>query len=219
LGPALQPPSTAPYSEVLLAAPPSDRTPDSITLSPAWRGWQRLAKRALDIVVSATLLVLLMPLLLLIALIIRLDSPGNPLFRQTRLGKNGKPFTFLKFRGMVKDAEAQLADLAHLNEVDGPIFKIKEDPRLTRVGKFLRRSSLDELPQLWNVLCGEMSLIGPRPPIPSEVMVWQVSGRSKLTFEEMVRLDIEYIERWTIWLDLRIAYGTVAAVFSSKGAY
>jgi lipopolysaccharide/colanic/teichoic acid biosynthesis glycosyltransferase len=173
----------------------------------------------------------------LIAIIIRIDSHGSPLFRQTRCGKDGKPFRFLKFRGMVKDAEALLAEIEHLNEAQGPIFKIKEDPRVTRVGRFIRRTSLDELPQLFNVLRGEMSLVGPRPPIPSEVLryepwqrnrlrcspgitgLWQVSGRSELSFDDMVRLDIEYIQQWTLWLDFQILFRTVATVVSTKGAY
>ena len=208
-----------------------------LTYSPAWDGWQRFAKRALDIAVATIVLLLLAPLLALIALAIRLDSRGPIIFRQVRCGKDGRQFVFLKFRGMVAEAESLQAQLAHRNEADGPIFKIKDDPRLTRVGRLLRRTSLDELPQLWNVLRGDMSLVGPRPPVPSEVAqyapgqearllvpggisgLWQVSGRSELSFNDMVRLDIEYIERWSLWLDLSILLRTAAVVISRRGAY
>jgi exopolysaccharide biosynthesis polyprenyl glycosylphosphotransferase len=211
--------------------------PETVVLSPAWGGWQRVAKRVLDFSAALVLLILLAPVMALIAIVVRLDSHGSALFRQTRCGKNGRPFTFLKFRGMVADAEERLAEIEHLNEAQGPIFKIREDPRVTRVGRFIRRTSLDELPQLWNVLRGEMSLVGPRPPIPSEVVryepwqrnrlgstpgitgLWQVSGRSELSFDDMVRLDVEYIERWTFWLDLQILFRTVATVISARGAY
>ena len=196
-----------------------------------------MAKRALDITVAAALLVLAAPLMLLIALAIKLDSPGPVIFRQRRVGKDGRPFTFYKFRGMVADAEARLHEVAHLNEVDGPIFKSRRDPRVTRVGRVLRRTSLDELPQLWNVLRGDMSLVGPRPPLPTEVTryepwqrdrllvpggitgLWQVSGRNLLGFEDMVRLDLEYITRWSLWLDLRILLRTILVVLTARGAY
>jgi len=196
-----------------------------------------VAKRALDITVAAALLVLAAPLMLLIALAIKLDSPGPVIFRQRRVGKDGRLFTFYKFRGMVADAEARLHEVAHLNEVDGPIFKSRRDPRVTRVGRVLRRTSLDELPQLWNVLRGDMSLVGPRPPLPTEVTryepwqrdrllvpggitgLWQVSGRNLLGFEDMVRLDLEYITRWSLWLDLRILLRTILVVLTARGAY
>ena len=196
-----------------------------------------MAKRALDITVAAVLLVLAAPLMLLIALAIKLDSPGPVIFRQRRVGKDGRLFTFYKFRGMVADAEARLHEVAHLNEVDGPIFKSRRDPRVTRVGRVLRRTSLDELPQLWNVLRGDMSLVGPRPPLPTEVTryepwqrdrllvpggitgLWQVSGRNLLGFEDMVRLDLEYITRWSLWLDLRILLRTILVVLTARGAY
>ena len=196
-----------------------------------------MAKRALDITVAAALLVLAAPLMLLIALAIKLDSPGPVIFRQRRVGKDGRLFTFYKFRGMVADAEARLHEVAHLNEVDGPIFKSRRDPRVTRVGRVLRRTSLDELPQLWNVLRGDMSLVGPRPPLPTEVTryepwqrdrllvpggitgLWQVSGRNLLGFEDMVRLDLEYITRWSLWLDLRILLRTILVVLTARGAY
>jgi exopolysaccharide biosynthesis polyprenyl glycosylphosphotransferase len=206
-------------------------------LSPAWEGWQRWVKRALDIVVAVVVLIALAPLMAIIAVCIRLDSPGPVIFRQIRCGKNGRLFVFLKFRGMIDSAESLKQQLAEQNEADGPLFKIRNDPRLTRVGRLLRRTSLDELPQLWNVLRGDMSLVGPRPPVPSEVAqyetwqqgrllvpgglsgLWQVSGRSELGFTEMVKLDLDYIERWSLWLDLTILARTAAAVLTSRGAY
>ena len=206
-------------------------------MAAAWDGWQRWVKRLFDIAGAAILLLLLAPVFALIAIAIKLDSRGPVLFRQTRSGKDGVPFAFLKFRGMVADAEAQRAALEALNEAQGPIFKMKRDPRVTRVGRLLRRTSLDELPQLWNVLRGEMSLVGPRPPLPSEVAkyepwqrgrlavkpgltgLWQVSGRSLLGFDQMVRLDCAYIARWSLWLALRILLQTALAVFFMRGAY
>jgi exopolysaccharide biosynthesis polyprenyl glycosylphosphotransferase len=211
--------------------------PAIIEPSPAWQGWHAWAKRALDITVAVIALIVLAPLMAVIAIAIKLDSRGPVIFRQTRCGKDGKPFTFLKFRGMTEDAERRQAELLELNEADGPIFKIRHDPRVTRVGRFIRRTSLDELPQFWNVLRGEMSLVGPRPPIPSEVAVyepwhrnrlacvpgitglWQVSGRSDLTFKEMVELDIDYITRWSLWVDLRIIVRTLVVVVLARGAY
>ncbi len=217
--------------------PATTACPRLVVPSPAWASWQRVAKRALDITVAAALLVLAAPLMLLVAVAIKLDSPGPVIFRQRRVGKDGRLFTFYKFRGMVADAEARLHEVAHLNEVDGPIFKSRRDPRVTRVGRVLRRTSLDELPQLWNVLRGDMSLVGPRPPLPTEVAqyepwqrdrllapggitgLWQVSGRNLLGFEDMVRLDLEYITRWSLWLDLVILARTVLVVFTARGAY
>jgi len=177
------------------------------------------------------------PFLALIALAIRIDSPGPILFHQTRVGAGGRLFEIHKFRSMREGAEVELEQLLELNEADGPLFKIRDDPRLTRVGRFLRRVSLDELPQLWNVLRGEMSLVGPRPPIPSEVIDYaewhkkrlevrpgmtglsQVSGRSLLSFDEMVLLDIYYIENWTLWLDFKIMLRTLPKVLRGEGAY
>ncbi|HZQ36086.1 MAG TPA: sugar transferase [Dehalococcoidia bacterium] len=208
-----------------------------LSLAAAWHGWQGPAKRVVDVVAAAALLVILAPVLLLITVAIKLESRGPVLFRQTRLGKGGRTFTFLKFRGMVADAESRQAELDALNEADGPIFKMRRDPRVTRVGRFIRKTSLDELPQLWNVLRGEMSLVGPRPPVPREASryepwqhgrlavkpgmtgLWQVSGRSNVRFSEMVRLDFEYIEHWSLLLDLKIALLTVVAVVRSDGAY
>lgn len=210
---------------------------DAPVIAYAWLGWQRRAKRCLDIAIAGLLLLLLAPVFGLIALLITLDSRGPVLFRQERCGEGGRTFTYFKFRGMVASAEAQRAKLEALNEAQGPIFKIRKDPRITRAGRILRRTSLDELPQLWNVLCGDMSLVGPRPPLPSEVEryepwqlgrlsvppgmtgLWQVSGRSLLGFDAMVRLDIAYIARWSLALDLRILLRTVRAVVRMHGAY
>jgi len=196
-----------------------------------------LIKRAIDVVGAVLGLILGAPLLALIALAIRLDSPGPVLFRQTRMGTGGQVFEMYKFRSMHEGAEEAREALADLNEIEGPIFKIRDDPRLTRVGRFLRHTSLDELPQLINVLRGEMSLVGPRPPLPSEVEryqewhkkrleappgmtgLWQVSGRSRLSFDEMVLLDIYYIENWSPWLDFKILVRTVPKVLFGEGAY
>jgi exopolysaccharide biosynthesis polyprenyl glycosylphosphotransferase len=200
-------------------------------------GWNLVLKRAMDLALT----LLAAPALLLlagsIALAIRRDSPGPVIFRQLRVGKGGRPFTAYKFRTMVADAEARKAELVALNEADGPIFKIRNDPRMTRVGRLLRRTSLDELPQFWNVLRGEMSLVGPRPPTPDEAAhyeewhrrrldvtpgltgLWQVLGRSDTSFDEMVRLDIYYAENWSPGMDLRILLQTIPVVISGKGAY
>jgi exopolysaccharide biosynthesis polyprenyl glycosylphosphotransferase len=200
-------------------------------------GWNLWLKRAMDITLSMAALLFLTPLFAVVALAIRLDSPGPVFFSQLRLGKGGLPFICFKFRSMYQDAEEQLERLQSMNEADGPLFKIREDPRLTRVGRLLRRTSIDEIPQLWNVLCGEMSLVGPRPPIPSEVEkyedwhrrrlevvpgltgLWQVSGRSSLSFEEMVMLDLYYIENWSLGLDFQIMIRTIPAVVATAGAY
>lgn len=196
-----------------------------------------LVKRGMDVVGAALGLVLGAPLLALIALAIRLDSPGPIVFRQTRVGAGGKTFEMYKFRSMRKGAEEEMEQLRELNEADGPIFKMRDDPRLTHAGRFLRRTSLDELPQLWNVLRGEMSLVGPRPPLPLEVSrymewhkkrlevrpgmtgLWQVSGRSMLSFDEMALLDIYYIENWSLWLDFKILLRTIPRVLFGDGAY
>jgi exopolysaccharide biosynthesis polyprenyl glycosylphosphotransferase len=203
-------------------------------------GFSRTAlvvKRLIDISLSSVLLILGLPLYGAMALAIRLDSPGRVVFRQTRIGLGGQPFQMYKFRSMRQGSEAELAQLRRLNEVDGPIFKMRNDPRLTRVGQVLRRTSLDELPQLWNVLRGEMSIVGPRPPLPAEVEkyhewhnkrlevhpgmtgLWQVSGRSLLSFDEMVLLDIHYIEHWSLWLDLKIILRTIPQILLGDGAY
>jgi exopolysaccharide biosynthesis polyprenyl glycosylphosphotransferase len=199
--------------------------------------WARLIKRGMDIAVAVVGFTLGAPLLALIALAIRLDSPGPIIFHQTRVGVAGKLFKIYKFRSMREGAEEELERLLELNEAEGCLFKIRDDPRMTRVGRFLRRISLDELPQLWNVLRGEMSLVGPRPPTPDEVAnyqewhkrrldgrpgmtgLWQVSGRSLLSFDETVLLDVYYIENWSLWLDLKILLRTVPAVLLGNGAY
>jgi exopolysaccharide biosynthesis polyprenyl glycosylphosphotransferase len=197
----------------------------------------RLIKRAIDIIGSIAALLLFSPVMGLVALAIRLDSSGPILFRQERLGEKGRPFSVFKFRSMRVGAETEQQSLAELNEADGPLFKIKDDPRLTRIGRFIRKASLDELPQLINVLRGEMSMVGPRPPLASEVTeyeswqrkrlevkpgmtgLWQVSGRSDLTFDEMCLLDIYYIENWSLWLDMRMILRTIPLFFLGKGAY
>ena len=181
-----------------------------------------MAKRALDFMIALLSVIVLSPALLLIAIAIKLDSKGPVFFKQERLGKGTRRFTMIKFRSMYTDGDARIGELAALNEATGPLFKMRRDPRITRVGRLLRRTSLDELPQLFNVLAGTMSIVGPRPPLPRELNgfdniqrarlrvlpgltgLWQVSGRSDLPFEEMVRLDMEYIEKRSIVLDLRI---------------
>jgi exopolysaccharide biosynthesis polyprenyl glycosylphosphotransferase len=197
---------------------------------------QARIKRAIDALGAAVLLVLAAPILLAAAIAIRMNSSGPIFFRQQRCGLYGRRFTMLKLRTMHADAERRRSELARLNEVDGPTFKIRSDPRTTRVGRFLRRYSLDEIPQLWNVLLGEMSLVGPRPPIPHEVdqyrvvqrrrlsmrpgltCLWQVNGRNEIGFEDWVRLDLEYIDNWSLILDLRILLRTLPAVLRGTGA-
>jgi exopolysaccharide biosynthesis polyprenyl glycosylphosphotransferase len=201
------------------------------------RGWNAVVKRGFDIVVGSLMTLVGLVPALLIAAAIRIDTPGPVLYSQVRVGKNGRPFRCYKFRSMVHNADQLREQVALLNESSGPLFKIRNDPRLTRVGRFIRRYSLDELPQLINVLRGEMSLIGPRPNLPSEVEhyqdwmikrlsvrpgltgLWQVSGRSNLTFDEMVLLDIYYVENWTMGLDLNILLRSVPAVLQARGAY
>jgi exopolysaccharide biosynthesis polyprenyl glycosylphosphotransferase len=204
---------------------------------PELTGGQRLAKETFDRIVSLLLLVLLAPLFLVLGVVVRTGSRGPVLFRQVRVGQNGREFTMFKFRTMVDDAPARLDDIAHLDESDGVLFKIRTDPRVTPGGRFLRRHSLDELPQLWNVLRGQMSIVGPRPPLPSEVQhygsdaqrrllvkpgmsgLWQVSGRSELSWEESIRLDLYYVENWSPALDAQIIWRTVGAVVRGRGAY
>ncbi|MFF4236506.1 sugar transferase [Actinomadura geliboluensis] len=205
---------------------------------PELDGGRKLFKGLFDRVAALSGIVLLSPLLALVALLIKFDGDRGPvLFRQTRVGRGGREFTVLKFRTMVQDAEARRVELLPANENDGVLFKMREDPRITRVGRWLRRYSLDELPQLFNVLRGEMSLVGPRPPLPEEVAqyggdvyrrlvvkpgltgLWQVSGRSDLTWEESVRLDLRYVDNWSLALDLQIMWKTWNAVFRGSGAY
>ncbi|MBB2909091.1 exopolysaccharide biosynthesis polyprenyl glycosylphosphotransferase [Streptosporangium becharense] len=204
---------------------------------PDFRGARRLAKSLFDRVGAClALLVLALPMLA-VALLIRATSPGPALFRQVRVGKGGREFQVVKFRTMIVDAERLKTGLERRNEFDGVLFKIRNDPRITPVGLFLRRYSIDELPQLLNVLRGEMSLVGPRPPLPAEVGqygadvrrrlvvkpgmtgLWQVSGRSDLSWEESVRLDLRYVENWSLFLDLQILWKTWSAVIGGEGAY
>lgn len=197
-----------------------------------------LIKRILDITVALISLLLLSPLLLLVATLIKLESSGGTLFKQDRVGLNSVPFTMWKFRSMSVDAEAQRSNLSQQNEMSrGITFKMKRDPRITRVGALIRKTSIDELPQLFNVLKGDMSLVGPRPPLPSEVSeysrsdrlrlevvpgitcLWQISGRSDIPFEQQVKLDIQYIEKQTLWFDLWVLLKTIPAVLKARGAY
>jgi exopolysaccharide biosynthesis polyprenyl glycosylphosphotransferase len=195
-----------------------------------------VAKRFIDIVVSATALAVLSPILLLVALGIKLTSPGPVFYSQERCGLRGRRFRLLKFRSMVADAEQRLELLRQLNEMDGPVFKLRNDPRVTRFGRILRRTSLDEVPQLLNVLAGHMSLVGPRPPLPSEVAgyddwqrrrlsvkpgitcLWQISGRNNVAFHRWMELDLEYIDNCSLWMDMKILAKTIPAVLSGRGA-
>ena len=199
-------------------------------------GWRTSAKRAFDVCAATLGLAGASLLILVVAVAVRIDSPGPVLFRQVRVGRNGKPFEVVKFRTMVENAEELVIDLRDLNEADGPLFKISADPRVTRVGALLRRFSIDELPQLWNVIRGDMSLVGPRPAIPSEVEgwlpelherlrvkpgmtgMWQVNGRSATSWDDYVRLDLYYVDNWSLSTDLAILAQTVPAVLSSRGA-
>jgi exopolysaccharide biosynthesis polyprenyl glycosylphosphotransferase len=204
---------------------------------PELSGGQRLAKEVFDRVVSVLTLIVLSPVFLVLAIMVRTGSRGPVFFRQVRVGQHGQEFTMYKFRTMVDDADARRADVAHLDEADGVLFKIRADPRVTGAGRFLRVHSLDELPQLWNVVRGQMSIVGPRPPLPSEVQhygsdaqrrllvkpgmsgLWQVSGRSELSWEESIRLDLYYVENWSPALDAQILWRTVGAVVRGRGAY
>ena len=196
------------------------------------------AKRLMDILVSAPLLVLLFPLLLLVALAIRLEDPGPALFKQTRVGRWGKLFTIWKFRSMYTDAEARKEALLARSDMAGSVrFKMKDDPRITRVGRIIRKTSIDELPQLWNVLKGDMTLVGPRPTMPSETdryslwerrrlevipgltCIWQVSGRSDIPFDRQVELDVEYILSQSLWTDIKLLLKTIPVLLLGKGAY
>jgi exopolysaccharide biosynthesis polyprenyl glycosylphosphotransferase len=201
-------------------------------------GWQLIAKRLIDVMASTLLLITLAPLLIAVVLLIKWDSPGPVFFGQERVGFNKRRFRMLKFRTMVDGSDQQQCALEHLNEAQGPVFKIKNDPRVTRIGAFLRRFSIDELPQLVNVLKGEMSLVGPRPlPVrdveridvqwhkrrfsikPGITCLWQVNGRSNIGFNDWVRMDLDYIDKWSLALDLLILVKTIPAVFKGPGAY
>ena len=200
-------------------------------------GWQALVKRFMDVVLSSTLLLLLIPGFAVVALLIRLTSKGPVFFVQDRIGLRKRRFRLLKFRTMVAEAESEMAELEALNQVSGPVFKIEDDPRITPFGRFLRRSSIDELPQLVNVWRGEMSLVGPRPlPVrdfegfdqdwhrrrfsvaPGITCLWQVNGRSSIPFEQWMKLDMDYIDQWSLWLDLRILARTIPSVLRGAGA-
>lgn len=200
-------------------------------------GTDLFLKRLLDIFISGVLLLLLSPLFIIIAFFIKLDSPGPVFYRSIRCGKKGKQFVFYKFRSMVENADKMLDSLRSKNEKKGPVFKMKHDPRITKVGKVIRKFSLDELPQLWNVFQGHMSLVGPRPPTKDEVSrydnwqirrleikpgitcLWQVRGRSELSFYKWIKWDIWYIDNWSFGLDLKILFWTLPAVFKARGAY
>jgi lipopolysaccharide/colanic/teichoic acid biosynthesis glycosyltransferase len=206
--------------------------------APAETGlYLRFGKRLLDVVGASLGLLLSSPLLLIAAILIKLESRGPVIYRSVRIGRGARPFAFLKLRSMVDGAEQHRQKLSHLNEADGPVFKIAADPRVTRIGRLLRMTSIDEIPQLWNVLRGEMSLVGPRPPIAEEVVqyepwqlrrldvvpgitcLWQISGRSRIGFQEWMRLDLEYIRHRSFRLDLKILIRTIPAVLSREGAY
>jgi exopolysaccharide biosynthesis polyprenyl glycosylphosphotransferase len=207
---------------------------------PTPHGWPVVIKRLLDIVLSSIALLLLAPAMALTAILIKLTSPGPVFFVQKRVGLNKRVFNIFKFRTMVIDAEKKLAELEHLNEVSGPVFKIKRDPRITMIGAFLRKTSIDELPQLFNVLAGDMSLVGPRPlqmrdyellthsgpdwqrcrfsVRPGITCLWQVNGRSSIPFEQWMELDQQYVRRWSLWLDMQILAKTIPAVLKGSGA-
>jgi exopolysaccharide biosynthesis polyprenyl glycosylphosphotransferase len=195
-----------------------------------------ILRRTFDVIGSIVLILFLSPLLLLIIILIRLESPGPVIYRQVRVGLNGRKFTFYKFRSMVQGADKLKHDLTAYNIMGGPVFKMRDDPRVTRVGRFLRKSSLDELPQLINVLRGDMSFVGPRPPIPEEVEqyqgwqrrrlsmkpgitgLWQISGRNQIDFDQWMKLDLEYIDNWSLWLDVKILLKTIPTVIFGRGA-
>ncbi|MDR6777564.1 MULTISPECIES: sugar transferase [Paenibacillus] len=204
------------------------------------QGWNvyPFVKRSMDIILSFIGIIVLCPVFLLVVLLIKLEDPkGSAIFYQVRIGKNERPFRMIKFRSMVSDAEARLSALLVENEIEGAMFKMRDDPRITRVGRFLRRTSIDELPQLFNVLRGQMSLVGPRPPLPREVHdytmrdklrltvtpgctgLWQISGRNHLSFNQMVELDLEYISRRSFRTDMIIMLKTFRVLLGSKDAY
>jgi exopolysaccharide biosynthesis polyprenyl glycosylphosphotransferase len=200
-------------------------------------GWRAVAKRMFDVAVAAFGLVFAAPVVLAVAIATKLDSPGPVFFSQERIGKDGELFPVRKLRSMVVDAEQRLEDLRDQSEADGPLFKMRHDPRLTRVGRFLRATSIDELPQLWNVLRGEMSVVGPRPALASEAAewsedlrgrlrvkpgitgMWQVNGRSSASFDDYARHDLYYVDNWSLLTDLAIVAKTIPVVLGRRGAY
>ncbi|MDU3526237.1 sugar transferase [Clostridium sp.] len=196
----------------------------------------KVSKRALDVIASFLGLVILSPILLIVAILIKLESKGPAIFAQSRIGLNGEEFKMYKFRSMVQNAEELKEKLAKQNEMSGPMFKMKNDPRVTKVGKFIRKTSIDELPQLLNILKGDMTLVGPRPSLPKEVQkfepwmlkrlevkpgltcYWQVSGRNNIDFEEWMNLDLKYVNDMNFWLDIKLIFKTVAVLFGDKNA-
>ena len=227
----------------MIGAPPHARrppfgatVPPATVVRPDAVALYEAGKRLFDVLLALTLLGISFPLLVLAAILVRCTSAGPVVFRQTRCGRHGQTFTCLKLRTMYVDAERRKGELMHLNEVDGPVFKLRNDPRVTPVGRWLRKASLDELPQLFNVVAGQMSIVGPRPPLPEEVVqystlarqrlevkpgltcLWQVSGRSMIGFEQWMALDLEYIRRRGFWFDLQIVLRTVPAVLTGRGA-
>jgi exopolysaccharide biosynthesis polyprenyl glycosylphosphotransferase len=220
---------------VMANVPPEDERAEEFVIREPMA--YRVAKRVFDLLVALAALALLVPIIPLIAVMIKLDTPGPVFFRQQRVGRRGRSFAFYKFRSMFVDADERRKEVEALNEQDGPVFKVRSDPRVTNVGRFLRRSSLDEIPQIFNVVKGEMSIVGPRPPLPSEVLryqpwhrrrlevkpgitcLWQISGRSHLSFNEWMRLDMEYLKQRSLRTDLVIFFKTIPAVIARKGAY
>lgn len=197
----------------------------------------KFCKRGIDVIVAGVGLILLSPIITIVACAIKLTSNGPIFFLQKRVGKNGELFNMYKFRSMVVNAEELKEKLKHKNEMSGPMFKMKDDPRVTKVGKFIRKTSLDELPQLWNVLKGDMSLVGPRPSLPKEVeqfdswmfkrltvrpgltCYWQVSGRNNIDFEDWMKLDVKYVEERNLWIDIKLIFKTVGVLFGDKNAH
>lgn len=229
-------------NQILANQAPASPVDKIITLQPyigtAHRpGGEVLAKRLVDLILGGAILIAALPIMLALVVAIKANAAGPIFFVQRRVGQGGKIFKLYKFRSMITDADAIKSSLQLFNEKDGPIFKMKSDPRITSVGKFMRRHSLDELPQLFNVIAGDMSLVGPRPPLPEEVLnyeswhlrrlavkpgltcTWQISGRSHLTFDEWMKLDIAYIEHWSLGLDLTLIWKTIRVVINADGAY
>ena len=209
---------------------------ENIKENKAKLSFYEICKRAIDIIGAISGLLLLSPVIVIVACAIKFTSKGPIFFSQKRVGKNGELFDMYKFRSMVVNAEELKEKLAHQNEMSGPMFKMKDDPRVTKVGKFIRRTSLDELPQLWNVLKGDMSLVGPRPSLPKEVKqfekwmfkrltvkpgltcYWQVSGRNNIDFEDWMKLDISYVEDRNLWIDIKLIFKTIFVLFGDKNA-